>query len=816
MGVINFNKDQSRDYLVGHAANISATNSGSATDLQQYQIARGREAYAQADAATPLNAATPPDAARLSNEQKVNQTGSNESANAAAPTDNSTDNSNSSPDNTASIPHEGTDGNQMASNNSSSKVSFSPILNPLNSYDQATYSIKFSALSDNIANKKEIIIAETGATNLTIQSLKMITLPGMNSDTRNTPSSSFEMRIFESYGTNLVDVMIGSAKALSVKNYMKGLWKISVKFQGFDPATGVANVSIVNRDWEWTVEMTTLNTKITESGSIHTIKFIMARQVAYFNHIALITEVININRTSKMTVGQVLKRCVEQMTANAVKKYNGNRFTYKIEQIPYTTPYAGIKSPFDHIIDPDNPQLNSTRNSDSITVGNISFMEFVDHVFSASKTAAQMALAASRDNDNNPKKNLEVISTFHMIDSKVSFGAYNSQINDYDKIITYIIRPYQTVRLITNVEQARDVGNLQKNLDKAKFLIQKKYLSKIYDYIFTGANTEVLKFDIDIDFTWGMAVQNNSGKTIYERETHGQVYNPRAVDESVNTDYKAPNSSSFSPSTLPTGNGAASLSNLSGGLGSAIGGLGGSLSSIPFIGSAINSARTAITAPLNNIIGQASNTVKQVSSKASAIINTTAFKDIANRNSLPEKINSPTNARLYADDIDFTKQNPFDLYPVTQTQQGNNTNGMNSRGYVEGEWTKQRSAYGMLLNQLYHGGGSQVHFNKIDMTIRGDPYWLGNDLSDKVSGSNQSAANYATFLKGDSVFILRFNLPQGFDEATGTVKLLENETYSGFYRCFQIEHMFQDGIFTQHLQASRIIGMEVSKLLKIS
>ena len=180
---------------------------------------------------------------------------------------------------------------------------------------------------------------------------------------------------------------------------------------------------------------------------------------------------------------------------------------------------------------------------------------------------------------------------------------------------------------------------------------------------------------------------------------------------------------------------------------------------------------------------------------------------------------------MYADDLYYQDQSKVHITPVTQIQSGNNANRADVTGAVEPDYSKQASAYGMLLSQLYSGGQAEKNMISINLSVRGDPYWLGRDSADRIvssanastqnSGVGQSSTNYPAYRDGEIVFILRFNLPQGYDENTGTVKLVQSEMYSGFYSCYRIEHTFQDGVFTQVLMGTRIIGMDVNSLVNI-
>ena len=713
--------------------------------------------------------------------------------------------------NATGTPYQGTNANS-ASNSASSggKTVLTPILNPLGAYDQSTYSIKFSIISDNAANNNEVVIVETGKTNLNIQSLKFTSIPGNRPESRNTFVALFEMRIFEAYGANLPDLLIAGAKQLGVQNYLKSLWKITIKFQGFDSNTGLPVTNILGRDWSWLVQIDELFSKINESGATHTIKFHTVAQIGYQDQFAITAQALSIDSSSQITVGEVLQRTIDQMNANAQQINNGPTIVYKLDQIPYTHPYASIKAPFDHKVGPNDYQKNSQRNSDQITTGVIKFMDFVNNVFAASPTAVVMAAAAARTPDNNETKYQQVVSTFHLVESRVTLGTYNPNIRDYNKIITYVVRPFETVRIITNTTQARDLTDQTKNSLKTQFLVENQYLSKVYNFIFTGKNTEVLKFDMNLSFGWFMAMDKQFGSVTYGSQTQPQVYNNLVDVQGPNTLVPATNSAARTVTT------ATSTSNSSLGASS-------TFSQIPAVQSSTSTASPLTTVNSN--------------SSTSVVVPNTTLSSNAQRLPVMTKLQSSPTTVLYVDDLNISGAQQFEALPVSQFQDTNAEHSFTTASAVEADRTKQRSAYGMLLDQLYGGGNSQKDMLRITITIRGDPYWLGRDPATESSlstttpstslgiGSSTSLTSQSTQntlnlhlpdpMKGEICFILRVNIPQGVDENTGTAKLVESEMYTGFYWADTIENDFQDGSFTQTITANRILGMNVPDLISI-
>ncbi len=668
-------------------------------------------------------------------------------------------------------PFNGVNANQAANSNQpgSGKTSFTPIPNALNAFDQATYSIRFSLVSDQSNNNAEIVIAESGKTDINISSLTITSLQAPSAANRSAPAATMELKLFEPMGSNLPDKLIIAAQNLSSNNYMKGPWKITVKFKGYNPQTGQPNTSILSRDWSWTVVLTEMKSRINESGSNHTLTFVPMNQVGLFDQFVKPTETFSVPIVAGQTVGSILNSIIARMNTIVMANYASPYVEYSIDQIPYKHPVGGVANPFDNKINSSNPLLQPERSGMVTISGGSSLMAVIDNLFAASPTACTMANAASRDPNNNPNTYLDVVSTFHSVESQVTLGSYNDKVQDYNRKIKYIIHPYETVSLITNNEQQQQINDPVKNQEKANFIVSNKYVSKIYDYIFTGQNTEVLKFDIDLNFMWSMVTDNDFGARHYDSITVAKAANSVAITQA-------------NSSTSTDMQGGQAATNFNG-------------SPPPASGSA---ASTNTIAP-----------------QSAAPNNGTPARQTTNAKAQTTQTNIS-----YVDDLNYKPKSNFNKNPVTLSPQGS-TNRTQTTSFVESDFTKQRSVYGMLLNQLYKGGSMEYNMISIKLDIRGDPYWLGQDQSDAVGTPSTSSANqtptsaYPAFLNGQYIFILRFNLPEGYNESTGTVNIVQSQMYTGFYNCVQVDHTFKDGAYTQTLTGTRVLGMDLNNLLNV-
>lgn len=126
---------------------------------------------------------------------------------------------------------------------------------------------------------------------------------------------------------------------------------------------------------------------------------------------------------------------------------------------------------------------------------------------------------------------------------------------------------------------------------------------------------------------------------------------------------------------------------------------------------------------------------------------------------------------------------------------------------IEASNLRTRSVYSTILNQMY--GTMDSNLNSIELTVRGDPYWLGVTNTEDRTAKPADSANY---IFGEQAFLVKFFLPQGIDDE-GMPILTMTDSYSGFYNVVKVTNRFNQGKFTQVLDGIRISTMRVTKLL---
>lgn len=670
----------------------------------------------------------------------------------------------------ANIPFNGKSDRGSTGDEVLNALDFNPAPNALWAFGQSTYHWRFYLQNDyNPESGNSVTIAETGVTGLNIQDVKLDTFVGPNLKTKNTIATSVSIKVFEPYGSNLPDMMVAAAQALGIKNYYKCPWKLDLTFLGYDDNRVARRIDELGV-WSWDLMITNVSTQITEAGSTHIIEAIPFSEIALTNQYAMLPTSA---APKGSTVGEVLQSLIGILNKDQQNKY-GTLFTeYAIEDRPYQGEnISGITSPFQHKISAVAPQNNDERNAEGGQYSpGTDIPSIIDGLFASSDTAvAQMVQSRNIDPAAKQDEIKSVVSLFHRVDTKVELKGFDYVIGDYAKKITFIVRPYDTMRLLTNVTTAEEyngkpaVQNRKLEYAKKRLLLQKEY-----NYIFTGKNTDVEKFDINLNFRWQVSIPQLYGTVHY-----GTATNPREFKQ------------------------AEELKRLQGQQGQL---------------NALNQKITELEFQKSNTPQSDPDTIKNIDQQIAAQTNARdrlAQRQAADKAQYEQKIirtPEPKVANKFAEDL--IKNKTASAPPITLAQDGDNPMSQTAWG-TSSHANAGKSIYGTLLNQLY--GTYDANLLQIELNIRGDPYWLGPDKETLAAESNpESSSSFASFINGEHMFVFRYKLPQGVDEKTGVVSLKQDESYTGFYAATQITHSFSGGVFKQTINANRIAGMVVTE-----
>lgn len=151
----------------------------------------------------------------------------------------------------------------------------------------------------------------------------------------------------------------------------------------------------------------------------------------------------------------------------------------------------------------------------------------------------------ARENSTNPgKMDSNGFITWWRLDVDINLLDYDEQIKDYNKLIIFRIVPYKIHHSIFLGPEATSVGVRDITSE----------LVKVYNYIYTGKNTDVLKFDIDIKNLFFTATDPNKQEDalVQANPGHNASLPPTAQETEPPTGSAEPSVAGNSNSLLPS------------------------------------------------------------------------------------------------------------------------------------------------------------------------------------------------------------------------------------------------------------------------
>lgn len=719
--------------------------------------------------------------------------------------------------------------------------------NILNDYENVMYHLRFSmagesvatsATAKNVENMSKEIIAETGVTaQFTIQKFSIHTIAAPVSRFQNMSAITWKMTITEPFGLTLPDYMSALAKKLGVNNEKRFVWFIELWWKGYTEDGKIEN-KIGDLYKAWRVIITKFDLRTTEAGTTYEIEGIVDNDISNSDQLAMPQSLINLYECKTMEnvidkLKEALNKDAEKAEANkgTVTKYDVVLTDSKMYK--WNLQVSNQDQQSNRNIDAKGDMISINRGQD---IGNF----------------IMMALSKCHDDmykwllDDSEKKGLR---KFLMIVPRLEIGKYSNWFNDYERKITFYLIPYWTPRAVSDLDSARTANKLETQIQKFNNVKQLNLLSKRYEYLYTGKNTEVINFDIQADFTSQIILP-----TYYGSQTYGQyAQGPVVADKSQGFNeqkgyfaklYQLGNEMSARNATVVD-----ALNNISSG-------------TVPDIVNIVNSVGASATSAsglfnqINSILGSgttlgnmnfnlqklsASGIVSPLATLAPSGIIPFASNEPSTLNNLTQNVtglmpvsSTPSNLPTFAGGGTGGSAKFLELYGMSQDWDANEKwpatffydniptaqqvafGGMEKKSDVapnsgNGEMPNSQTLIGSTLFNMY----DPVFFSTITLEIRGDPYWLGmsnleiNDYLGSLASTSTDATNsgtvdlkYANYLKGENMFLLHFKTGTNYSEDTGLMELTKgSQSFNGLYSVTEVESSFENGVFKQTLTA---------------
>lgn len=644
--------------------------------------------------------------------------------------------------------------------------------NPLSAIDQPAYHVKLVMTSDVDSRRimsgdfqainNGIIIAETGASEFNITELNFDTVmaPKNNADTMNATSG--EIKITEPLGASFFDRILAGISTVGAKNYLQCPYFLIIRFHGYDPESGQYVDEIGGKTWYYSIRFYNFEVNVNEGGAKYVIQFVNFDDFPHgdFSHFGTIDLSF---APQASTVGEFFDLLKQNIENAQIPQYGYVRHIYNFQLHDVPLEYNVLN------VDPVNPStwalqnldfgLQSSRStSTQAEVGETNvgvspyqtIADIVTQVFSATLQAQQLVARSpdpsSPSNDAYNAVVWKVQAIFRIRDDDLYYDAVN---DSYNYNITFHIIPHVRHDIILSIPQRQDSMDQQLVKQKMEIMKSQNRLVKEYQYLFTGLNTEVINFDINANFAWFAYTPDNmmafdKSSSTPEMMSQYQLDSQQQPDLRAQVDYLR-------------------------------------MQQKQLMGMSNQLTPTMLTESIGSITSQIESL-------------------IAGANSGNGRLGGG-GSQPYIETMDYSGGAPLPLPFDRDTKK----KPKEYDGDVENDILPGQAVYMMSIAQI---AGSKPVLMELDMTIRGDPYWLGVTTIEGQPGPEalHPSRELPDFFMSDNEILIQFFFPKGIDEQSGAPILEPVNLFTGLYIVHTVSNKFANGVFTQQVKGVRNVN----------
>ena len=393
--------------------------------------------------------------------------------------------------------------------------------NQLDQFDQPTYHFRLYIMGDEAARtrrfgphstEERIVIAESGVTSTQIDDVEIHSITGMKKGAGIGIATNFSFILTQPFGATLLDEIVDASQLLGIQNYAKAPYYLELSFRGRtrDDTAREADSDFSNLIWVWPIIFTKMSIDVNVGGSTYAVEASLYSDVSYTNHVSDISKQISVDAE---TVGEFYtKLAVELNSREAEKESTGyvfpDTYSFRVDSdiinekiIPDSTEERQNRAAtFEKIDNKMRITFQPPVDLDKITQTILSLTEY----FQKRAKGTDEADALKKANQGEDA----IFQTLYRIVGDSQMGKYDPGRQDYQRHHNYLIIPYTVSTLQT---QSNSESNID-SADRYKAIYNRGLVTKVYDYLYTGLNDQVLDFELVFNFNWYAALPIQGGR----------------------------------------------------------------------------------------------------------------------------------------------------------------------------------------------------------------------------------------------------------------------------------------------------------------
>jgi hypothetical protein len=398
----------------------------------------------------------------------------------------------------------------------------------------------------------------------------------------------------------------------------------------------------------------------------------------------------------------------------------------------------------------------------------------------AKNSTAQKQGADDSDEKVNDEGHRQAI-TWNIVPEMRLSGKYDPLSNRYNRRIIWHVYPSINQNIILSATQIQEAKKEEVQKKMWAALAARGFLPKKYDYLFTGLNTEVINFDLNFNMAWAASLPRMD--TYYDEQAvqHAR-WNPNLV---LKGDILAKNAQAIRQQQEAH------------------------QTYINVRTDTIEQVNKKLLSRADGLarINKAAADSKESQRQAQAIAQ--QAKKFREENQSKQASPEQDYSRRYVEDIlddneamDVDSSSTlFAKIPLSFSAERESKNATGPG--ITGQYHAGKSIYGSILNQV--NGPMTNSFAKMDMQIRGDPFWIGRGSFEKALAHKREVIDGRYLhndLNGLNCVLLEFKYPVD-TSSDGNIELKDNNVVSGIYGITRTTCTFSGGLFTQKLEGIR-------------
>ena len=720
-----------------------------------------------------------------------------------------------------------------------------------------------------------IVIAQTSVTGILIDNL---VIQSMTDNALNYTPVRIEFDLIQPGAANLIDQLQVARKWLKVEsNNPQFLMSLEVSFMGrtADPDVedkgGNPILAKVDGPYGWIINIDSIEINVDQTGSKYHFVATPVKNIMYNDRdFRTPVEITCIGSTVKESVDNFQKTLNDYLKKNMPDGYTGpDEYVFDTSRLlgktkPLLPPNAALRSPSDPDTNPTSivssgkvrAETEAADTAADATLVNIGrseitypenawtvpaktdFYNFFVKLLSVCDDFVNGATNLENPNDPASKSSKRIAVNWVSVEIDVEYIKFDKKRNDYQKKI--IVRPviYETSRpdLQLKLLEADSTDQASRNEEnsatfKLQTLRKEGRLLKSYKYLFTGLNDQILNLEMKFD----------NGAHILQVPRNGMIGDTELITapmmnptQPLNKDLSTARGLLGAIDKLRDATKFANVlkSLTDGQIGNIAKSLG--IDAVADVETLKNSIRSGTQQAATDLASRlSSRTLNQAANAATAAEAAAAAggTNITNNDGSP--YNPDASGFTYAEDLltdimeragGLTLQqiqdaglirasdissDTFDLRPPVTTDPT-----VASSGPATSMIAKRGSPSNVLFNYMYAKHSSPNTMLALNMTIRGDPWYLG-------SARDKSTTNEAALSASNPTYVLLMvATPPPFDldlndedNNTGYWNMngLSN-SFSGVYQLLKVENKFQNGMFTVALTGNKDFLVPLHKI----